>query len=173
MDFAVRTILSLGGLTVVLHLWIYRRSQSQESAVSSVLETQGEFSLDRFEPMARLLSEEDFLFLKAQPGFKSEIGKKFLRERRRIFRLYLRELATEFHRLHAYARSIVATLPAENSALVGILLRQQVRFWYEISALELRVSLGSLGAPVDARALVRAIGQMQAEISQLAAPTAA
>lgn len=154
----------------MLHLWIYRRSRAEASAASG---EQREFSLDRFEPMVRLLSEEDFLFLKAQPGFKPEIGKKFLRERRRIFRLYLRELAAEFHRLHAYARSIVATLPTENSALVGMLMRQQVRFWYEISALELRVSLGSLGASVDARGLVQAIGQMQAEISQLAAPAAA
>ncbi len=153
----------------MLHLWIYRPS-AQESAA---LHEQGEFSLDRFEPMARLLSDEDFQFLKAQPGFKPEIGKKFLRERRRIFRLYLRELAAEFHRLHAYARSIVATLPSENSALVGMLLRQQVRFWYEISALELRISLGSLGASVNARGLVNAISQMQTEISQLAAPAAA
>ena len=132
-----------------------------------------EFSFARYEPMARLLSDEDFLFLKAQPGFRPEMGRKFRRERRRIFRLYLHELARDFHRLHAQARVAVSTLAAEHSALVGVLFRGQLRFWYEMAAIEMQLTLSWAGVSVDARALVEAIGTMHLEISRIAVPTAA
>jgi hypothetical protein len=154
----------------VLRLWNYKSSQALEGLAAK---DETEFCLARYEPMARLLSDEDLDFLKAQPGFRPEIGKKFRRDRRRIFRLYLQELARDFHRLHAHARAVVASLPAEHSTLVGVLLRGQIRFWYEIVALEMRLSLSQAGVSVDARALVEAIGAMQAEINRLSAPQAA
>jgi hypothetical protein len=128
-----------------------------------------DFSFARYEPMARLMSDEDLLFLKAQPGFRPEIGKRFNRERRRIFRLYLRELAADFHALHAHARAIAASLPADHSALIGMLIRQQVRFWYEMAAIEMRLSLDMMGAgSIHARGLVEALAAMHAEIGRVA-----
>jgi hypothetical protein len=153
----------------VLRLWNYISPQASEGLATR----EAEFCLARYEPMARLLSEEDLEFLKTQPGFRPEIGKKFRRDRRRIFRLYLQQLARDFHHLHAHARAVVASLPAEHSALVGVLLRGQLRFWYEITSLEMRLTLSALGVSVDARALVEAIGAMQAEIHRLSTPTAA
>jgi hypothetical protein len=149
-------------------LWNYRSSKVEAELP---INAEVEFSLSRYEPMARLLSDEDFDFIQSQPGFRPEIGRKFRRERRRVFRLYLQELAGDFHRLHARARAAVATLPAEHSALVGILMRSQLRFWYEITALELRLSLSWAGSSVDARGLVEAIGAMHVEVNRLAAPS--
>jgi hypothetical protein len=124
--------------------------------------------------MGRLLSEDDFQFLKAQPGYTAKIGREFSRERRRIFRLYLRELSQDFHRLHAHARVVVASLSAENSQLVGMLIRQQFRFWYEMAAIEMRLSLSWTGlGSVHARELIRAMATMQAEISRLSVPSVA
>jgi hypothetical protein len=123
--------------------------------------------------MARLLSEDDLSFLEAQPGYQPEMGMKFRRERRRIFRLYLEELARDFHRLHAHARVVVASLPAEHSALVGVLIRGKFRFWYEMAALEMRLTLSWAGVSVDARALVEVLGAMQAQLNGLSAPSAA
>ena len=68
---------------------------------------------------------------------------------------------------------VVASLPAEHSALVGVLLRGQLRFWYEIASLEMRLTFSEVGVSVDARALVEAIGAMHAEIKRLSAPQAA
>jgi len=120
------------------------------------------------------MSDEDLSFLKNQSGFRSEIGKKFSQERCRIFRLYLQELAHDFHSLHAHARAVVASLPADQSPLVGMLLRQQVRFWYEMTAVEMRLSFGWIGAgSIHARGLIDAIATMHAEISRLAAPVPA
>jgi hypothetical protein len=128
-----------------------------------------EFSVARYEPMLHLLSEDDLLFLKSQPGYRPDMGKKFSRERRRIFRLYLQELACDFHRLHAHARAVVASLPADHSPRVGMLMRQQVRFWYEMAAVEMRLSLDFVGAgSIRARGLVEALAAMHAEIGRVA-----
>ncbi len=95
----------------------------------------------KYQPMARLLAEEDFQFLKSQPGYRPAIGARLLRQRRRIFRLYLRELAADFHRLHAEAREIVANSQQPDADLVWVLMRQQVTFW--------RVMTGDRNAAVD------------------------
>ncbi len=134
----------------------------------------GGFSLARYEPMGRLLSEEDFLFLAAQPGYRPEIGARLRGERRRIFRRYLRELARDFHRLHAEARRMVANSTAEHSELVGMLLRQQVTFWRGLVAIEVRLALGGVGlGKVDVRGLVEAIEGMRLELARFSAPASA
>jgi hypothetical protein len=151
-------------------LWSYRASESKEG----VALTHAEFSIARYEPMTRLMSKGDLLFLEAQPGFRGEIRKKFIEERRRIFRLYLGDLAADFHRLHKHARTIAANMPADQAPLIGVLIRQQARFWFEMTALELRLSLDWAGiGSIDPSALVNAIGAMHAEIGRLTAPAAA
>jgi hypothetical protein len=124
------------------------------------------FSLGRYEPMVRLLSEDDLVFLAAQPGYRPEIGAKLRRERRRIFRLYLQDLAQDFHRLHAEARTMVADAQKEHAELVGVLIRQQVAFWRAMLAIEMRlltdVGLGKL----DVRGLVESIEAMRLELAR-------
>jgi len=135
---------------------------------------QADFSMARYEPMTRLMSIEDLRFLETLPGYRPEIGKKFVRERRRIFRMYLKELTRDFQRLHGRARAIAASMPAEHAPLIGLLIRQQIRFRYEMAAIKMRLAFDwlSLGA-IDARSLVNAIGCMHAEVGSLIAPAAA
>lgn len=129
------------------------------------------FSLARYEPMARLLGEEDFLFLASQPGYRPEIGAKWRRERRRIFRLYLAELAHDFQRLHRDARAMVADSREESSELVGVLMRQQVTFWRGMLGIELRLWLDRAGIrKVDARRLVESIEAMRLDLARFHAP---
>ena len=130
-----------------------------------------EFSLDRYEPMARLLSEEDLRFVKAQRGYTPEIGKMFSRERRRLFRLYLKDLSQDFRLLHRRARVIAASLPVESAALVGKLMKQQLRFRYEMLALQLKLSFAFGSA--DVSGLVNTVAAMQAEVSRLSGPSIA
>jgi hypothetical protein len=88
--------------------------------------------------------------------------------------LYLRDLAQDFHRLHAHARAVVASLPADSSPLVGMLIRQQFRFWYEMAAIDMRLSLSWTGlGSVNASELIQALATMQAEVSRLSAPSPA
>jgi hypothetical protein len=143
------------------------------TADEGVVPDKVEFSLARYEPMTRLMDEGDLLFLKSQPGFRPELARKFTQERRRIFRLYLQELARDFHQLHAQARAMVASLPADHSHLVGMLMRQQLRFWYEISAIELSLSLNWVGShSLNARGLIDALATMHMEINRATMATA-
>jgi hypothetical protein len=160
----------LGGYGV-FNLFSNQRSPGQEGLAE---DQDAEFSMARYEPMGRLQCEDDLQFLKAQPGYTAKIGREFSRERRRIFRLYLQELAQDFHRLHARARAVVASLPAENSPLVGMLIRQQLRFRYEMAAIEMRLSFSWTGlGSVNASELIDALATMQAEVSRLGAPSVA
>src|SRR5271166_3889725 len=97
-----------GSAVVLLAMLIAMRLRAYRTASDDGRNESDVISLAHYEPMTRLLADEDFQFLAAQPGYRPEIGAKFRRERTRIFRMYLRELARDFHRLHAEARAMVA-----------------------------------------------------------------
>jgi hypothetical protein len=172
MNSVVAAMLAAGGsallfaaVLIVVRLLAYR---TVADPVQN--ETVG-FSLARYEPMARLLGEEDFLFLASQPGYRPEIGAKWRRERRRIFRLYLAELAQDFQRLHREARAVVADSREEYSELVGVLMRQQLTFWLAMLGIELRLWLDRTGVhKVDARRLVESIEAMRLDLARFAGP---
>jgi len=128
------------------------------------------FSLERYQPMVHLLSDDDLVFLAAQPGYRPDIGAKLRRERRRIFRLYLRDLARDFHGLHAQARKLVADSPAEHTELVAVLMRQQMAFWSAMLAVEMRLLTGRIGlGKLDVRALMESIEAMRLDLARFEA----
>lgn len=132
---------------------------------------ENEFSPARYEPMLRLLSSEDVDFLATQPGYRPEIGARLRGERRQIFRMYLRELASDFHRLHRAARERVTQAPQHSSDLVGALLWQEVTFWRAVLMIELRLMIPALGG-IDVRGLVDAIDAMRADATRMPAADA-
>jgi hypothetical protein len=132
------------------------------------------FSLDRYQPMAGLLADDDLEFLKAQPGYRAEMGARWKRERRRIFRLYLHELKNDFRRLHMQAREMVAQSGADSADLVTVLMKQQTTFWRVTKALEIRLALASTGiAKVDVAPLMQLLEAMRADLAQRTAPLTA
>jgi hypothetical protein len=132
-----------------------------------------QFSLDRYQAMAELFSEDDLVFLQAQRGYRREMGARWKRERRRIFRLYLRELKNDFRRLHAQAREIAAHAGAESAGVVEMLMKQQVIFLRATTALEIRLALQAMGiGKVDIAPFMRLIEQMRADLAQRTAPLA-
>lgn len=160
------SILTLGSAAATFSMiWVkrYRSFDANDAARES-------FSLARYEPMKRLLSEEDFEFLKSRPGIRPAMVRRLRAQRRRIFRVYLRELASDFNRLHRDARLLLATAPEEYSELVGVLMGLQMRFWSALAAVELRLTVHALGigridvsgllAPLEAlNAAVRFVGE--------------
>jgi hypothetical protein len=116
------------------------------------------FSLERYEPMTRLLSQRDLDFLRSKPGVSKQAVKRFRQQRLRVFRSYLNELASDFLRLHRRARVLITEAPAEYSELVGVLMRQEVRFWTALAGVEARLALHQVGiGTVDIRALLRPV----------------
>jgi hypothetical protein len=105
--------------------------------------------------MKRLLSEEDFDFLKSRPGVSAALIRRMRAQRRKAFRAYLCELASDFNRLHEEARLMVAVAPEEYSDLVGVLMRAQARFWSALAAVEVRLALHTIGiGQIDIRGLL-------------------
>ena len=126
------------------------------------------FPPSRYEAASRLLAADDFQFLAGQPGYRREIGKKFLRGRRRIFRMYVRELAIDFKRVHAGARRMIAEAPEECSVQVATLMRQQAYFWWAMFVLESRLLLP--GRPqADVTPLIQAVQAVRADLNRVSA----
>jgi hypothetical protein len=120
------------------------------------------------------------------PGAISTAGKASCQRRRgflrqnticsqgRIIRLYLKELAADFHRLHADVRVLVAESPEQYAGLVPLLFRQRFTFWRTPAMLELRWALGGWKVgKINVAELVRVIEGLQREISRVAAASAA
>jgi hypothetical protein len=133
----VITLFTLGAL-----LWV-RLSGYRSPARGAV--SNSELTWTGLDPMARLAADEDLEFLKQFENCRPRIVERWERDRRRIFRLYLREAAGDFHRMHAEARRLVAGAPEQYADLVGLLMRQQVTFWRTLTMIELRLVLHGLG----------------------------
>jgi hypothetical protein len=130
-----------------------------------------EFSIDKYRPMLRLLSERDFEYLALQSGFTPDIARRLRQERRRIFRAYLRNLNRDFNRLHAAARELVAQAPEDRSALASALFTYQVTFLCAIVAVHLRLMLYIIGiGTVDVRRALNTLESFRVEIAAAMTP---
>jgi hypothetical protein len=163
-------MVGLGGMAW-MRLRGYRRGASKQADSSA------SFTMARYEPLTRLMADDDLEFLRGQNNCP-KIAARWKRARVDIARLYLNDLAADFHHLHGEARALVAESPEQYSELVGVLMRQQLTFWRVMADAELRLTLSGLGLDgrllerMDARRLVEAIAAMQTEI-RIMAPVSA
>ena len=136
------------------------------------------FDLDRYRPMNRLMVEDDYDFLAAQPGFNPAIARTLRSKRRRIFRHYLSNLQSDFNRLHAMARQLLLVAPQDQPDLALTLLKVRCTFCYGMFCAHCRLTLQPLGIkPVDVKALLDALEplrqQVRAQLIPVAAPSLA
>jgi hypothetical protein len=167
-------VITVGSLAGLLW-WLTRLAQRKRHSTGRLDgDASANFSMDRYQPMAGLLADDDLVFLRAQPGYRAEMGTRWKRERRRLFRLYLHELKSDFRRLHAQARELVAQSGAESAGLAEVLMKQQMIFLRATTALEFRLALQALGiGKVDVAAFMQLIEAMRADLAQRTAPLTA
>jgi hypothetical protein len=127
------------------------------------------FSVTAYYPMQGLLSDEDFRFLARQPGFDFSLYRKLRKERLLIFRQYLSRLISDFNRLHAAARALIAHGQQDRSDLMLRLFKLKVRFSFavvgsEVSYLCCRIGIGRLAV----RGMIVRLEEMSAELNGLA-----
>jgi nitroreductase len=128
-----------------------------------------EFSVAKYRPMMRLLTEQDYEFLALQSGYHPSIAKRLRAERRKIFQAYMRDLIQDFQRLHMAARMVLIYAPQDRSDLAEILVRQKITFLCGIAAVEMRLVLHRFGiGTVDVTALVKNLDTLRLNVLAVA-----
>jgi hypothetical protein len=167
--FVVAGLLTLAPVGLAL-LFLYRRMSTQPNSDAAVDQSLV-LSLEKYRPMERLLRNDDFLFLAAQPGFSSGLGRRFRSERRRIFRGYLRNLRKDFGRVAAAFHVLIVHSVEDRADLAAGLLRQRLLFAFAMLAVEARLALHAAGVgTVDVSGLVESLETMQRQIRILLTP---
>jgi hypothetical protein len=167
--FVIAAVLSLGPIAVAL-VFLYRKLSSQpdsEVALDQCLV----LSLEKYRPMERLLQEQDFRFLAAQPGFSPRLGRRFRTERRRIFRGYLRNLRKDFGRVSLAFRVLIVHSVEDRGDLAQSLMRLRVMFVLGMLAVEGRLLLHAAGlGTVNVGGLVESLETMHAQMRMVLIP---
>jgi hypothetical protein len=129
-----------------------------------------EFSINRYDPVVRLFSADDLTFLSSLPGCRPAVAARLRRERKRILRMYLRELADDFHALHAQARTMVTASQDPSAGPVGALLHQQLTFWRAMLLIELRLLVPWAQLPhIDVQGLMESMEALRLDLTQVSA----
>ena len=126
------------------------------------------FTIEQYRPMERLLSESDFEFLRNQPGYTRDLERNLRRERRMIFRSYLRLLGRDFERFHLALRLLARDAAEDRPELAVELVRQKAIFIAGMWLVQMKLSLHALGVgSVDVRALVSQLDAAQWQMREL------
>lgn len=160
--FALASVALITGCAAVLvaRLLHYRAGRREETG----------FQIARYAPMARLLDSREAAFLAAQPGVTRKEIAQFRRERRRIFRMYLEELAADYAALHREARILASVSSEKNADLLGILMRQRFSFWMAMAGVEVELALDAVGIHrVNPAGLLANVAELHAAIVRAAA----
>lgn len=129
--------------------WMIMRLVRPAGAQLASLEWLDEFSVDKYAPMERLLRESDYAFLAAQRGFNPAISRRLASQRRRIFRDYLRQLRTDFHRLVTLANVMIVHSQDDQTELAAQVWQQRTAFYRLVLAVEFQLALAPLGFQVQ------------------------
>jgi len=126
-----------------------------------------EFSIENYSGMGDLLSEDALAYLQSRRGFRPAMAARWRRDRCRLFRAYLAELKLDFRRLHARARRFVTHSDEASSALVGVLMRQEMVFLWAVARVEFRLVLYRAGiGNVSLAPLVELIETMRLDLAE-------
>jgi hypothetical protein len=127
-----------------------------------------EFSDQRYRPMLRLLSQEEFHFLITQPGCSPQMAKRFRIQRRQIFRAYLRQLDSDFKRLCMALKVVMVQSKHDRPDLALLLLRNQMTFAYGMMMVQFRFLCYRYGiGTVDITNLLKLSASLRLELRTL------
>ena len=127
-----------------------------------------DFSISKYRPMLRLLSEDDYEFLASQAGFQRKIASQLRTERRRVFRAYLRNLVRDFYRLQQVAKMMALYSSHDRPELAAALLKQRITFSVAVFAVRLRLGLHTVGiGAVNVRNLIGSLDHMRLRVETL------
>ena len=122
--------------------------------------------------MERLLASSDLEFLSSQTGYRPEIAKRLIAERREIFAAYLGHLVRDFNQLVRIGKLMIVYSAVDQQEFARRLWREQVRFYGRFCSVRLKLALYPLGwSAADAQRLVAALAAMRSQVQVLASPS--
>jgi hypothetical protein len=164
LGLAASFCLALAAVVVCL----FRRLIAGPRSLPVSVDWINDLSVDRYRPMERLLSDEDYSFLARQPGVTRGMLLCLRSERRKIFRAYLACLRDDFGLVAAALRLIMTYSAQDRPDLARFLYTQQLLFALGMLAVEWRLVLHVCHlASVDVRALVQAMESVRLELRQV------
>lgn len=131
-------------LFIALLALVYRRLSGAGRWVDFDAEWWESFSPERYAPLARLLEESDFAFLRETAGYTRELERRLRRQRGTLFVAFLYEMKQDFERLQAVGRAMALAGQTEPGFL-DALLEQKVRFARHFWLVRFEVELWRLG----------------------------
>jgi hypothetical protein len=172
METLLFASVALTSLAFAFACYVLVRTSLYRSGSKARESSGADFTANRYVPMAELLSENEFSFLAGQPGISPKMLSRFRKERRRVFRGYLRELACDFYQLHAEARALALHAPAEHASLPARIMTLHLQFWWQMYKVEAGLAYGTFGiGTIDVSTLVKTLDGLQLQVNR--APAAA
>ena len=160
------TLLGTASVLGLVVLWIIRRLMSPYAVSACDPEWLDEFSIDKYRPMLRLLANDDYDFLAMQAGQSMSTIRQLRRDRRRIFRSYLKSLTADFQRLHLAGKMLLVYATEDRSDLASKLVEQRITFSIAIMKVHAHLLLHTVGiGTVDVRALLGSVESLRMDVA--------
>lgn len=153
----------MAGLALVLH-----NLARAESALPVTAEWINELSMDRYRPMMRILDSSDFEFLRAQPGYTSQMESRLRTQRCQVLRGYLQCLDMDFKRVATALKVVMTQSDQDRSDLAMALVQHQVRFamgmvWVRCQLYPYEFGIGR----IDVTSLLQVFDVMRVELGNM------
>ena len=131
-----------------------------------------DLSVDRYQPMVRLLGEDDLQFVRSHGGFRPSQVAEFRRDRCRVFASYLQCLHSDFQRVSMALKIIMVQSRYDRPDLAQLLVRSQRAFVFGLMLIQVRVLLYRWGlASVDVAGLLKLFDAARLELRALVPAT--
>ncbi len=126
-----------------------------------------DFSAFRYLPMRRLLNGADEAFVQRQQQNGGGTLREFRAERRMLFRLYLKDLQTDFARLTLGAKRAILAATEDQSDQVSSLIRLEWNFRKAVWMAHGQLFVHACGfSPADATGLIDALQHFEFSIRE-------
>jgi hypothetical protein len=133
-----------------------------------------ELSVERYQPMLRLLNSAEIHALRSKPGFTPDMEKKFRINRSQIFRGYLRCLEADFVRIVTATKMILVRSQHDRPDLGFLLLKTQLQFACSVAIVKAKLVLYRWGIDAgDVAEVVKVFDVARLELKSLIPAAAA
>jgi len=157
----------LAGFAVAMFA-IYCRLFRVRARLPVTAEWIDDLSVDGYQPMMRLLENDDIRLLRAQPGFTRQMAAKLRRERCRVFRSYLRCLNSDFQQISLALKIVMVQSRYDRPDLAAALVRSRWAFVWCMVWVHCRLTLYRFGlASVEVAALLKVFDRARLELRSL------